>query len=52
MLILLTDAPKLQVSGMDHADKIAVKKKKKIAVNTSEECGLEGVIFVLFFHFP
>lgn len=44
MLILLTDAPKLQVSGMDHAD--------KIAVNTSEERGLEGVIFVLFFYFP
>lgn len=30
MLISLTDAPKVQVHGMDHAD--------KLAVNTSEEC--------------
>lgn len=40
MLILLTDAPKLQVNGMDHAD--------KIAINTSEVCGLEGVTFFFF----
>lgn len=30
MLISLKDAPKRQVNGMDHAD--------KIAVNTSEKC--------------
>lgn len=43
MLILLNDAPKLHVNGMDHAD--------KLAINTSEVCVLEAVIFISFtFH--
>lgn len=39
MLILRNDAPKLQVSGMGHAD--------KLAVNTSAVCVSEAVILFL-----